>query len=47
MSCVSYANVVGSIMHVMACTRPDLAQVVSVVSRYMGKPENEHWKIVK
>ena len=37
MSCVPYASVVGSLMYAMVCTRPDLTQVVNVVSRYMGK----------
>ena len=35
---VSYANVIGSLMYVMRCTRPDLAYSVSLVSTYMGKP---------
>ncbi|GAB2282215.1 hypothetical protein Dimus_039529 [Dionaea muscipula] len=38
MSRVPYANVVGSMMYVMVCTRPDIAQSVSVVSRYMPIP---------
>ena len=29
------------------CTRPDLAQVLSVVSRYMANPGKEHWSAVK
>ena len=33
MSHVPYSTVVGSLMHVMVCTRPDLAYAVSVVSR--------------
>ena len=33
---VPYANVVGSLMYVMVCTRPDLAYVVSIVSRFMS-----------
>ena len=36
MSCVPYASVVGSLMYVMVCTKLDLEQVVSVVSKYMG-----------
>lgn len=40
---VPYANVVGSIMYLMVCTRPDLAYGVSVVSRYMANPWKEHW----
>jgi len=33
MSHVPYSTVVGGLMHVMVCTRPDLAYAVSVVSR--------------
>jgi len=35
MSHVPYASVVGSIMYVMVCTRPDISQAVSIVNRYM------------
>ncbi|KAE8674537.1 hypothetical protein F3Y22_tig00111745pilonHSYRG00059 [Hibiscus syriacus] len=38
MSRVPYASVVGSLMFAMICTRPDIAQVVGVVSRYMTNP---------
>ena len=44
---VSYASVVGSLMYAMVCTRPDIAQAVRVVSRYMSKPEKEHRRAVK
>ncbi|KAJ4718340.1 Retrovirus-related Pol polyprotein from transposon TNT 1-94 [Melia azedarach] len=47
MSRVLYASVVGSLMYAMVCTRPDLAQSVSVVSRFMGEPGKEHWQAVK
>ena len=32
---ISYASVVSSLIHVMVCTRPDLSQTVSMISRYM------------
>ena len=47
MTYVTYASVVGSFMYAMVCTRPDLEQAVSVVSRYMGNPGKEHWQAVK
>ncbi|KAJ4715305.1 Retrovirus-related Pol polyprotein from transposon TNT 1-94 [Melia azedarach] len=47
MSRVPYASEVGSLMYAMVCTRPDLAQSVSVVSRFMGEPGREHWQAVK
>ena len=34
-------------MYVMVCTRPDLTQVVSVVSRFMVYPRKEYWQAVK
>jgi len=34
-------------MFAMICTRPDIAQAVGVVSRYMANPGREHWNCVK
>ena len=34
-------------MYLMVCTRPDIAQVVSVVSRYLACPGKGHWEAVK
>ncbi|KAH9325358.1 hypothetical protein KI387_005536 [Taxus chinensis] len=42
MTRVSYASAVGSLMYAMVCTRPDIAQAVGVVSRYMANPEAEY-----
>ena len=47
MSRVLYASAVGSLMYAMICTRPDIAQAVGVVSRFMAIPSREHWNIVK
>ncbi|GKA35500.1 hypothetical protein Tco_0721991 [Tanacetum coccineum] len=47
MSRVPYALVVGILMFVMICTRPDIAHAVGVVSRYMTEPDREHWEAVK
>ena len=47
MSKVPYSSVVGSLMYAMVCTRPDLAYVVSMVSRFLNQPQKEHWKAVK
>ncbi|MCI88659.1 vacuolar protein sorting-associated protein 33, partial [Trifolium medium] len=47
MSHIPYASVVGSLMYVMVCTRPDLAYAVSMVSRYMHNPDKNHWSAVK
>jgi hypothetical protein len=47
MSHFPYASAVGSLMYAMVCTRPDIAHVVGVLSRYMSKPGKEHWTTVK
>lgn len=38
-----YAELVGSLMYLMTCTRPDLAQAVGVLSRYVSSPRKQHW----
>ena len=47
MSRVPYASAVGSLMYAMVCTRPDIAHVVGVLSRFMSNPGEEHWTAVK
>ncbi|KAH9659545.1 hypothetical protein KPL70_023885 [Citrus sinensis] len=47
MSRVPYASAVGSLMFAMICTRPDIAQAVGAISRYMMNPGGEHWITVK
>jgi hypothetical protein len=47
MSHVPYASLVGSLMYAMVSTRPYIAHVVGVLSRYMSKPGKEHCTIVK
>jgi len=42
MTRVPYASAVGSLMYAMVCTRPDLSQAVSMISRYMHDPEKGH-----
>ena len=44
---VPYASAVGSLMYAMVCTRPDIAHVVSTVSRFMSNPGIPHWEDVK
>ena len=44
---VPYASAIGSIMYAMVCTRPDIAQAVGVVSRFMDDPSKQHWEAVK
>ncbi|KAH9726184.1 hypothetical protein KPL70_008163 [Citrus sinensis] len=47
MARVPYASVVGSLMYAMVCTRPDISQAVSMVSRYMHNPGKNQWLAVK
>ncbi|KAE8701279.1 putative serine-threonine protein kinase, plant-type [Hibiscus syriacus] len=47
MSRVPYASAMGSLIFAMICTRPDIAQAVGVVSRYMANPGRKHWNTVK
>ncbi|KAH9667138.1 Receptor-like protein 14 [Citrus sinensis] len=39
MARVPYTSAVGSLMYAMVCTRPNIFQAVSMVSRYMNNPE--------
>ena len=47
MSRIPYANIVGSVMYLMICSRPDVAHAISVASRYMSDPGREHWTALK
>ena len=47
MAQISYLLVVGSLMFAMVCTRPNIVQVVGVVSWYMANPSSDHWTAVK
>ena len=44
---IPYANIIGSIMYAMIGTRPDIAQAISVTSRYMSNHGKEHWSALK
>lgn len=44
---IPYASAVGSLMYAMVCTRPDISQAVSIVSRFMANPRKAHWEAVK
>ena len=48
MAQISYASLVGSLMYAMVCTRPDIAQVVSMVNHYMhDDPGKVHWQATR
>ena len=43
---VEYSRVIGSLMYLMSCTRPDIAYTVSRLSRYMSNLNADHWKAI-
>ncbi|GAA0147020.1 transmembrane signal receptor [Lithospermum erythrorhizon] len=40
---IEYAKIIDSVMFLMNCTRPDIAYVVSRLSRYTHNPSSSHW----
>ena len=47
MAKIPYASACGSLMYAMVATRPDIAFVVRVVSRYMANPDKKHWEAMR
>ena len=43
---LEYASAIGYLMYFMQCTRPDIAFVVSKLSRFTSNPSVEHWKVI-
>ncbi|GJX74858.1 retrotransposon protein, putative, ty1-copia subclass [Tanacetum coccineum] len=44
---VPYASVVGSIMYVVRCTRPDVAFAQNITSRFQQNPGDLYWTTIK
>lgn len=42
-----YREAVGSLIYLMTCTRPDLSWVLSKLSQYLSKPNEQLWSTVK
>ncbi len=42
-----YHSIVGSLMYLMIATRPDLANSVGIISRYLSNPTEEHLTVAK
>ena len=38
-----YMRLIGSLLYLMTCTRPDIAYAVTTLSRFMSKPKYSHW----
>ena len=43
---LQYAKVIGCLMYIMTCTRPDIAYAIGKLSRYTSNPSNLHWQTV-
>ena len=39
-----YPSLVGSLMHLANCTRPDISQAVSSLARFLKAPTSLHWQ---
>ena len=42
-----YGSLVGSLLYVSVCTRPDIAHAVGVLAKYMAQPTSVHWVAAK
>jgi hypothetical protein len=42
-----FREAVGSLMHIMVMTRPDIAYAVGQVAQCAQKPEKQHWRAVE
>lgn len=42
-----YRQAIGCLMYLAVGTRPDVAFAVSYVSQFLGRPEEQHWSLVK
>jgi hypothetical protein len=42
-----YSQLVGSLMYIAVCTRPDISYSVGALARYMAKPTTVHWQAAK
>ncbi|GLC60440.1 hypothetical protein PLESTB_001612800 [Pleodorina starrii] len=42
-----YSELVGSLLYIAGCTRPDISYAVGVLTRHMANPSMAHWKAAK
>ena len=47
MESTPYASVVGSLMYLQTCTRPDISYAVGMLGKYQSNPGIDHWKATK
>ena len=41
-----YAKIIGCVMYLMNCTRPDIPCTISRLSRYTHNPSQDHWDVL-
>ena len=42
-----YREIIGSLIYLMTCTRPDLSYTVDKLSQYLSEPRQQHWVAAK
>ena len=42
-----YASIIGNLRYAIDCTRPDIAYVIGVLSRFTSKPSRDHWLAIE
>ena len=47
MESIQYASVMGSLMYLQTCRRPDISFAVRMLGRYQSNPGIDHWKAAK
>ena len=44
---IEYAQIIGSLMYLMNCTKPDIVYAVGRLSRYTQSPNQDYWTVVR